>query len=256
MPDYLFRGTLKELDPAVFELTQLEAERQVRRLILIPSESFTPMAVRDRWPPPSTISTPKGIRTPTPAGCAKTKSWITKNAWPTTGVTPTRYYKGVEYANIVEALARRRAAELFAVEGFGADDIFVNVQPLSGAPANNAVYTALLQPGDVLMGMDLFHGGHLSHGSEVNRSGKLYKPVHYTVDPETERLDYDAIAALAQEHRPKIIVAGYSSYPWSVDWNRFRQIADSVGAYLLADISHVSGLVVTGEFPRRSASPT
>lgn len=250
MSDFIFRGTLEDLDPAVYELTQLEAERQTNRLILIPSESLTPLAVREAlasafhniyaegYPDDAT----RWMREEEILDYAERLAYDRRYSDP-------RYYKGVEYANIIEALARRRAAELFAANGLSADDIFVNVQPLSGAPANNAVYTALLEPGDTLMGMDLFHGGHLSHGSPVNRSGRLYHAVHYVVDPETERIDYDAIAALAQEHKPKIIVAGYSSYPWTVDWQRFREIANSVGAYLLADISHVSGLVVTGEFP-------
>ena len=124
-----------------------------------------------------------------------------------------RYYKGVEYADVAEALARRRCAELFATPSVSADQLYVNVQPLSGAPANNAVYNALLAPGDVLMGMNLLHGGHLTHGSSANRSGKLYKAVHYNIDPNTERINYDAIETLARENKPKIIIAGYSSYP-------------------------------------------
>src|SRR3990170_1945090 len=160
-----------------------------------------------------------------------------------------RYYKGVEYADIVEALARRRCAEIFTANGLSPEDIYVNVQPLSGAPANNAVYHALLQPGDPVMGLDLLHGGHLTHGSPVNRSGKYYRIVPYGVHPQTERLDYDAIEALARAQRPKLIIAGFTSYPWSPDWARFRAIADSVGAYLLADIAHVAGLVVAGVCP-------
>ena len=126
---------------------------------------------------------------------------------------------------------------------------FVNVQALSGAPANNAVYHALINPGDTIMGMNLLHGGHLTHGSPVNRSGKLYKAVHYTVDPadRTDRLRCRRGAG--QQHKPKLIIAGYSSYPWAVDWARFRAIADAVGAYLLADIAHVAGLVAGGVYP-------
>ena len=160
-----------------------------------------------------------------------------------------RYYKGVEYADVVEALARRRCAEAFAANGKTADQLFVNVQPLSGAPANNAVYTALLNPGDTILGMNLLHGGHLTHGSSVNRSGKLFNAVHYTVDPVTEKIDYEAVAALAKEKQPKIIIAGYSSYPWVPDWKRFREIADSVGAILLADVSHIAGLIAAGTIP-------
>ncbi|MEZ4519808.1 MAG: glycine cleavage system aminomethyltransferase GcvT [Chloroflexota bacterium] len=137
----------------------------------------------------------------------------------------------------------------FAANGVTADNLFVNVQPLSGAPANSAVYTALLQPGDTIMGLNLNDGGHLSHGSRANRSGKIYTSVPYFVNPETEMLDYEVIHELALETRPKIIVAGYSAYPMLIDWQRFRQIADEVGAYLLADIAHISGLVAAGVHP-------
>src|SRR5512144_2275122 len=159
-----------------------------------------------------------------------------------------RYYKGVEYADVVEALARKRAAQAFAANGFGPDQIYVNVQALSGAPANNAVYQALVPLGETIMGLNLLHGGHLSHGSSVNRSGKWYKAVHYIVD-ENERLDYDKIRALALETKPKLIIAGYSSYSWVPDWKKFRVIADEVGGYLLADISHIGGLVAAGVVP-------
>ncbi|HEX9090374.1 MAG TPA: serine hydroxymethyltransferase, partial [Anaerolineales bacterium] len=160
-----------------------------------------------------------------------------------------RYYKGVEYADTIEELARRRCAELFANDLVDADDIYVNVQPLSGAPANNAVYHALVEPGATIMGMDLLHGGHLTHGSPVNRSGKFYNAVHYTVDSQTEQIDYDAVEELAVKHKPRFIIAGYSSYPWAADWKRFREIADKVGAYLFADIAHIAGMVVAGAYP-------
>jgi glycine hydroxymethyltransferase len=160
-----------------------------------------------------------------------------------------RYYKGVEYANIMEALARRRCAETFATDTTTADDIYVNVQSLSGAPANNAVYHALVEPGDSVMGMDLLHGGHLSHGSPVNRSGKFYNIIHYKVEKQTEKIDYQSVADLARQYRPKIIIGGFSSYPWQADWKALRAIADEIGAYLLADISHVSGLVISGIYP-------
>ncbi len=125
----------------------------------------------------------------------------------------------------------------------------MNVQPLSGAPANNAVYHALINPGDTILGMNLFHGGHLSHGSSVNRSGKLYKVFHYSVDPKTEQINYDEVERIARENNPRIIIAGYSSYPWVPDWARFKQIADSVGAYLLADISHIAGMIAADVIP-------
>ncbi|GAB4531747.1 MAG: hypothetical protein Fur0018_19940 [Anaerolineales bacterium] len=250
MTDYLFRGDLSALDPEVAELIDLEAERQYRRLILIPSESTTAPAVREAlgsvfqniyaegYPPEET----RWMRESEILNYAERLGEYRRFSDP-------RFYKGVEYADIAEALARRRVAERFATNGVSADDLYVNVQPLSGAPANNAVYHALLQPGDTLMGMDLFHGGHLSHGSKANRSGKLYNAVHYSVDPETERLNYNTIAELAAEHKPKIIVVGYSSYPWAVSWEKWRAIADSVGAILMADIAHVAGLVVTGAYP-------
>ena len=130
----------------------------------------------------------------------------------------------MEYADIIESLAARRCAEVFAANGVSADNLFVNVQPLSGAPANNAVYH-LINPGDTIMGMDLLHGGHLTHGSSVNRSGKLFKVIHYTVDPETEQINYDQVAALATEHKPKIIIAGYSSYPFVPDWTQLERIS-------------------------------
>ncbi|HET9590383.1 MAG TPA: serine hydroxymethyltransferase, partial [Anaerolineales bacterium] len=249
MADYLFRGNLAKLDHDVYELTQLEAERQYRKLILIPSESSAPMAVRE-----TLASAFQNIYA---EGYPDEESrWMTEEEildYPARLAhyrrnSDPRYYKGVEYADAVEALARRRAAEAFAANGYTADQIYVNVQALSGAPANNAVYQALLNIGDTVMGLNLLHGGHLSHGSSVNRSGKYYNAVHYTVD-ENERLDYDKIRALALEAKPKLIIAGYSSYSWVPDWKKFREIADEVGAYLLADISHIGGLVAAGVVP-------
>ena len=249
MADYLFRGNLAKLDRDVYELTQLEAERQARKLILIPSESTAPMAVREAlssafqniyaegYPEEETrwMSEEEILDYPARLGDYR------RNGDP-------RYYKGVEYADVVEALARRRAAEAFAANGFAADQIYVNVQALSGAPANNAVYQALVPLGDTIMGLSLLHGGHLSHGSSVNRSGKYYKAIHYTVD-ENERLDYEKILDQALETKPKLIIAGYSSYPWIPDWKKFRAIADEAGAYLLADISHIGGLVAARVVP-------
>lgn len=250
MKDFLFRGSLADLDPAVAELTELEAERQFRKLILIPSESAAPLAVREAlasafqniyaegYPREETRWMQEHETLDYPARLAHFRRYADR-----------RYYKGVEYANTAEELARRRCAELFATGDVTADDLYVNVQALSGAPANNAVYHALVEPGATIMGMDLLHGGHLTHGSPVNRSGKYYKAVHYTVDPQTEQINYDAVEELARQHRPRFIIAGYSSYPWAVDWPRFRQIADAVGALLFADIAHVAGLVVAGAYP-------
>ncbi|MCB9146441.1 MAG: glycine cleavage system aminomethyltransferase GcvT [Anaerolineales bacterium] len=249
MPDYLFRGSLEKLDKDVFDLTQLEAERQYRKLILIPSESTAPMAVRE-----ALMSAFQNIYA---EGYPSEESrWMSEDEildhpmrladYRRNG--DPRYYKGVEYADAVEALARRRAAEAFAANGFTADQIYVNVQALSGGPANNAVYQALLNIGDTVMGLDLLHGGHLSHGSPVNRSGKWFKAVHYGVDAN-EKLDYEAIRQLALENKPKLLIAGYSSYSWVPDWKKFREIADEVGAYLLTDISHIGGLVAAGVVP-------
>ncbi len=250
MSDYLFRGSLAELDPDVYVLNQKEAERQFRRLILIPSESSSPLAVREAlssafqniyaegYPPENTRRMTEQEIVDYDARLGAYRRF-----------SDPRYYKGVEYANIIESLARRRAAEAFATAEVPADDLYVNVQALSGGPANNAVYHALVEPGDTVMGMNLIHGGHLSHGSPVNRSGKLYNIVSYTVSPESEQLDYADMLALARQHRPKMIIAGYSSYPWIADWEQYRRIADEVGAYLLADIAHVAGLVVGGAYP-------
>ena len=250
MTDFLIRGNLAELDPEVHKLIEYEKERQFRKLILIPSESTAPAAIREslgsvfqniyaegypdeemRWMKESEI-----LDYPTRL------IYYRRNADP-------RYYKGVEYADLVESLARRRCAEVFATDKVSADQIFVNVQPLSGAPANNAVYNALIEPGDAILGMNLLHGGHLTHGSSVNRSGKLYKVSHYNVDPVTEQIDYDKVEQIAQENHPKVIICGYSSYPWVPDWKRFREIADSVGAYLLADVSHIAGLIAAKAIP-------
>lgn len=250
MSDFLFRGDMAEIDPEVYSLTQLESERQYRKLILIPSESTAPPAVREALCSEFQNLYAEGY--PDESSRFFTQEEILDyeaRLGHYRRYSDPRYYKGVEYVDILEALARRRCAELFVTDRYTADQIFVNVQPLSGAPANNAVYTALINPGDTILGMSLLHGGHLTHGSSVNRTGKLYNAVHYTVDPETEKIDYDQVARLAEQHKPKIIIAGYSSYPWSVDWKRFREIADSVGAYLLADIAHVAGLVVAGAYP-------
>ncbi len=250
MSDYLFRGSLANLDPAVHELIELEAERQARKLILIPSESQAPAAVREALG--SVFQNIYAEGYPDEASRWMSEAEILDfdaRLAHYRRYSDPRYYKGVEYADVIEALARRRCAEAFAANGISADQIFVNVQPLSGAPANNAVYLALAEPGATVLGMDLIHGGHLTHGSPVNRSGKLYNAIHYTVDPETERMDYDAIARLAEEHKPRFIIAGYSSYSWAIDWPRFKEIAKSVGALLFADVSHIAGLIAGGAYP-------
>ncbi len=249
MSDFLFRGDLSDLDPEVKDLIQIEAERQVRKLILIPSESTAPAAVREALGSVFQNIYAEGYPDERTRQMSEDEilDYDEQLAHYRRYADP-RYYKGVEYVDVIESLARRRCAQAFAANGLTADDLFVNVQPLSGAPANNAVYH-LINPGDTVLGMNLLHGGHLSHGSSVNRSGKLYNVIHYNVDPDTEQINYDQVAALALEHKPKIIIAGYSSYPYVPDWEKFRKIADSVGAYLLADISHIAGLIASGTVP-------
>lgn len=250
MSDFLIRGKLADLDPEVFELTQHEAERQGRKLILIPSESSAPESVRESLGSVFQNLYAEGYPDEEMRFMSEEEilDYDQRLAYYRRYADP-RYYKGVEYADIIESLARRRCAEAFATDKFSADQIYVNVQPLSGAPANNAVYSALIEPGDTIMGMNLLHGGHLSHGSSVNRSGKVYKVIHYPVDPVTEQIDYDQVERLAKENNPKVIICGFSSYPFAPDFARFRAIADTVGAYLLADVSHIAGLIAAGVIP-------
>lgn len=158
------------------------------------------------------------------------------------GYPGKRYYGGCEFVDVAENLAIERAKKLF-----GAD--YVNVQPHSGSQANQAVYFALLQPGDLILGMSLAHGGHLTHGSPVNLSGKIYKAIHYGLNPQTGEIDYEQARNLAREHKPKLIMTGFSAYSRIVDWQKFREIADEIGAYLVADIAHVAGLVAAGLYP-------
>jgi glycine hydroxymethyltransferase len=186
----IFTGPAAELDPDLYRLVVCEDLRQAENIILIPSESMAPDAVRELmgsrfghiyaegYPRPESRRQSQAEIVDVEAELAHYRRY-----------GDPRYYKGVEYADMVEALARRRAAELFAANGVAPDDLYVNVQPLSGAPANNAVYSALLQPGETIMGLDLNHGGHLSHGSKVNRSGQVYNAVAYTLDPQTEQLE-------------------------------------------------------------------
>ncbi len=248
--DFIFHGSLVDLDPELQDLLELEDNRQDSTIILVASESASPDVVREvmgskfcnvyaeGYPREESRKQSEPEILDTDMEVAQYRRY-----------SDPRYYKGVEYADVLEALTRRRAAELFAANGISPDELYVNVQPLSGAPANSAVYTALLQPDDTIMGLNLNDGGHLSHGARVNRSGKIYKTAPYFVDPETELLDYDAIEAQALAIKPQIIVAGYSAYPRIVDWQRFREIADACGAYLLADIAHISGLVASGVHP-------
>ena len=205
---------LKNYDNDVYECIEKELKRQSESLELIASENFASMEV---------ISSMGNVMTNKYAEGRPSK----------------RYYSGCEFIDQVENLAIDRVTKLFGCE-------YANVQPHSGAQANAAVLLALCEPGASILGLDLSHGGHLSHGSFVNSSGIYYKPHFYQLNPQTERLDYNAIKKQAEELRPKLIIAGASAYPRSIDFSKFREIADSVGAYLLADVSHIAGLIVAG----------
>ncbi len=208
---------LATTDPELTGYIQQELQRQRDGIELIASENFTSAAVLAAQ------------------GSVLTNKYAE-------GLPGKRYYGGCEFVDKIEQLAIDRAKQLFGAA-------HANVQPHSGAQANFAVFLALLQPGDTIMGMDLSHGGHLTHGSPVNVSGKWFKVEHYGVSRETERLDYDQIRDLAKQHQPKMIICGYSAYPRIIDFEKFRAIADEVGAYLMADIAHIAGLVATGHHP-------
>ena len=209
--------SLQTVDPEVFSLIERDRERHNRTLNFIASENYASQAVLD---------------------CLASHL----NVKYAEGYPRARYYQGVALVDDIEQLAIDRAKQLFGAE-------HANVQPYSGSPANMAVYFAILKPGDTVMGMELSQGGHLTHGSPVSFSGQFYKFVHYGVDPVTEVLDYDQVAALAKEHKPKLIVAGASAYSRIIDWQKFREIADSVGARFMADIAHIAGLVAVGVHP-------
>ena len=248
--DFLFREDLKTLSPAVAELISLEQERQIDKLIMIPSESYAPKAVREALGSVFQNIYAEGYprRRMMNYDTALLKDWEYQLAY-YHRYSDRRFYKGTEFADIVESLAGRLAAECFSNPNAEIDDIFANVQALSGSAANLEVYDALLEDGDTIMGMDLFQGGHLTHGSEFNQSGKKYRVVSYGISRETGKLNYDEIQSLAQQFNPKLIIAGYTSYSWAPDFRRFREIADSVGAFLFADIAHTAGLVLGGVYP-------
>lgn len=208
---------LMKHDPQLFEAMALELERQRSHIELIASENFTSQAVMEAM------------------GSHLTNKYAE-------GYPGARYYGGCQYVDMVERLAIARAKELFGAE-------HANVQPHSGAQANIAVYTALLKPGDKILGMDLSHGGHLTHGSKASISGKYFEAHFYGVSQETETIDYDALERTAREVQPKIIIAGASAYPRVIDFARFREIADEVGAYLMVDMAHIGGLVAAGVHP-------
>ena len=208
---------IKAEDPEVFQAITQEVERQRNKIELIASENFVTEAVLEA------------------AGSPLTNKYAE-------GYPGKRYYGGCEYVDIVESLAIERAKKLFGAE-------HVNVQPHSGAQANTAVYFAILEPGDKILGMDLSHGGHLTHGMKLNVSGRTYQSEFYQVDPETQTLNYDKILEIAKEVKPKVIVAGASAYPRIIDFKKFREIADAVGAYLFVDMAHIAGLVAAGLHP-------
>lgn len=210
-------AALRSVDPDVWSLLERDRQRHSETLNFIASENYASAAVLE---------------------CLASHL----NVKYAEGYPRARYYQGVALVDDIEQLAIDRAKQLFGAE-------HANVQPYSGSPANMAAYFALLEPGDTVLGMELSQGGHLTHGSPVSFSGKFYKFVHYGVDPVTELIDYDEVARIAREHRPKLIVAGASAYPRVIDWARFREIADSVGALFLADIAHIAGLVAGGVHP-------
>ncbi len=212
MLDY---SKVKAVDEAVYEAMMDELDRQENNIELIASENFVSEAVMNAM------------------GSHLTNKYAE-------GYPGKRYYGGCEFVDVVETLAIERAKKLFGAE-------FANVQPHSGAQANTAVYFAMLEPGDTILGMSLAHGGHLSHGSPVNISGKYFNIVPYGVSQETEQIDYEALHELALQHKPKMIVAGASAYPRKIDFKRFREIADEVGALLMVDMAHIAGLVAAGE---------
>ena len=246
----VFEKPLETVDHYVADLIRLEEERQARKIVMIPSESICPRPVLEAlgsafnniyaegYIPSMMIGEDEHVVQRQDFQLARFRRYSDR-----------RFYRGCDYTNLVEALAQRRAARLFATRKNPAGRLWVSVQPLSGAAANNAVYDAFVKPGDVVMGLNLMHGGHLTHGSEFNRSGKNYRIVSYEVSHATGRLDYDEILKLTREHKPKMIIAGYTSYPWAPDWKKFRKAADEAGAILLADISHTAGLVVAGAYP-------
>jgi glycine hydroxymethyltransferase len=209
--------TIAGFDPELAKAIAGERKRQEDHIELIASENYTSPRVLEAQ------------------GSVLTNKYAE-------GYPGKRYYGGCEYVDVAETLAIERAKTLF-----GAD--FANVQPHSGSQANAAVYMALLSPGDSILGMSLDHGGHLTHGAKVNFSGKLFKAAQYGIKPDTGEIDYEQVSRLAQEHKPKMIVAGFSAYSRVIDWARFRAIADSVGALFFVDMAHVAGLIATGHYP-------
>ncbi len=212
---------IKKQDPELYEIIAKEEVRQREGLELIPSENYASSAILEAM---GSILTDKYAE----------------------GYPKKRYYGGNQFIDEVESLCQKRALEAY---GLNPKEWAVNVQPYSGSPANIAVYFALLKFGDSFMSLQLTEGGHLTHGAEANFSGRAYKPVFYPLNPATQMLDYDVIRKMAQEHKPKIVLAGYTAYPRTIDFQKFAEIAKEVGAYSMADISHISGLVAAGVHP-------
>lgn len=212
-----YHDSIEEFDPQLWRAIKGEDRRQEEHIELIASENYASTRVIEAQ------------------GTQLTNKYAE-------GYPGKRYYGGCEHVDVVEQLAIDRARELFSAD-------YVNVQPHSGSQANAAVYMALLQPGDTFLGLSLDHGGHLTHGAKPNFSGKIYNAIQYGLNPETGEVDYAQVEALALEHKPKMIVAGFSAYSGIMDWQRFREIADKVGAYLFVDMAHVAGLVAAGIYP-------
>ena len=237
-------------DPQMAALIASEERRQQEKIILIPSESLTPPAVREALGSVLTSIYAEGYPRQAMMDLSSERlADVEEQLASYRRYADRRFYKGAEIADLVESLAARRAAECFATAEISQDRIHANVQPLSGAAANLAVYDTFVEPGEAVMGMALTEGGHLTHGSPFSVTGKRYRIVSYAVDPKTGHLDYDAISRMAEEHKPRMIIAGFTSYPWQPDWARFREIADHVGAVLFADIAHTVGMVIGGVYP-------
>jgi glycine hydroxymethyltransferase len=214
---YSGEWTIADFDPELFKALENESRRQEEHIELIASENYASPRVLEAQ------------------GSKLTNKYAE-------GYSGKRYYGGCEYVDVAEDLAVQRACELFSAD-------YANVQPHSGSQANTAVYMALMDPHDTVLGMSLDAGGHLTHGAPINFSGRIYNSVQYGLDPATGEIDYNRVEELAKEHKPKMIVAGFSAYSRTLDWQRFRDIADSVGAYLMADMAHVAGLVAVDEYP-------
>ena len=212
-----FNRTIKNSDPELFAPMQKELERQQNQIELIASENIVSTAVMEAQ------------------GSVLTNKYAE-------GYPGRRYYGGCEYVDVVEDLARNRAKDLFGVK-------YANVQPNSGSQANQAVYQAVLQPGDTILGMSLDAGGHLTHGAAPNQSGKWFNAIQYGVNKDDALIDYDQMEALARTHKPKLIIAGGSAYPRTIDYARFRKVADEIGAVFLMDMAHFAGLIAGGVYP-------